>query len=188
MSSIELQDALQTYLDKAVAARVAPALQCIVVDKERVLHNAFSGFASLPSSDAGIIPDGTSFRNDSTVMLTSCTKVILSIVTLSVLEKGQTKNGMGIEHLDDHEKLIEILPEFSRSSGSLLTKILEGFEDGHDAEGRKIMKLRDSRTKITLRMLITHTSGLTCEWTNPLLSELVCLSSLPKIPFRVLIL
>lgn len=170
MSSTELQSALQAYLDKAVAEGIAPALQCIIVDKKSVLHNVVSGYADLPSDEN---PKGKPFTDNSTILLASCTKLLLSIVTLSVLEKGQAKNGIGIEHLDDHEKLVEILPEFSPSSGTLLTKILEGFEDGHDAEGRKIMKLRDAKTRITLRMLLTHTSGISYNWINPLIGELV---------------
>lgn len=170
MSSIGLQNALQIYLDRAVAAGVAPALQCIIIDKENVLHNVVSGYAYLPSDES---PVGKPFTNDSTILLASCIKPVLSIVALSVLKKKHTKNGMGIEHLDDHEKLVEVLPEFSQSSGSLLTKILEGFEEGHDAEGRKIMKLRDAKTKVTLRMLLTHTAGLSCHWSNPLLAEFV---------------
>ncbi|GJJ07864.1 hypothetical protein Clacol_002070 [Clathrus columnatus] len=170
MSSTDFQNALQACLDKAIVNGVTPALQCIVINKEKILHNTISGLASTPSASP---PDGKPFTNDSALLLASCNKVVLSIVALSVLDKRQVKTGMGIEHLDDHEKLVEILPEFSPSSGSPLTKILEGFEEGVlDSDGRKVMKLKYAKTKITLRMLLTHTAGMVCDWTHPLMAEL----------------
>ncbi|CCD44768.1 similar to beta-lactamase [Botrytis cinerea T4] len=79
---------------------------------------------------------------DSTFVMASCTKLIASIAGLRCVEQGQIG-------LDDD--LSPILTEFKD------IQILEGFETG--ADGREIPILKPAKNKVTLRQLLTHTSG-----------------------------
>ncbi|KAF7954494.1 hypothetical protein EAE96_005615 [Botrytis aclada] len=80
---------------------------------------------------------------DSTFVMASCTKLVTSIAGLRCAEQGQIG-------LDDD--LSPILTEFKG------IQILEGFETGTD--GKEIPILRPAKNKITLRHLLTHTSGV----------------------------
>ncbi|GJJ07880.1 hypothetical protein Clacol_002086 [Clathrus columnatus] len=164
-----LSSTLQKLIDKAVVQDVAPGLQCAVFDEENVF---FHGVSGLSSTSVEVPPHGKSLEKDTILTLASCSKLPLSIITLRVLERKQTTVGFGLEHLDDHDKLATVLPEISRKSGSLLTQIIDGFEDKLGPDKKKVLKLRPAKEKITLRMLLTHTSGMGYEWNHPLLSEL----------------
>lgn len=109
---------------------------------------------------------------ENTHWIASAGKPTVSLLALIILERGLVPNGMNLNDLDNHEKLIEILPEFRHGSGSLVTKIIEGFEPHLNAEGKKVPILRDVKKKVTLRMLLTHTAGLSYAWNNPLIDEL----------------
>ncbi|KAF9519460.1 hypothetical protein BS47DRAFT_1336893 [Hydnum rufescens UP504] len=81
-------------------------------------------------------------------------------MVLHILEKGLCPNGMTLADLDNHEKLVQVLPEFKHGSTSLVSKIIVGFKKELGADGKKVPILRDYEGKVTLRMLLTHTSGL----------------------------
>lgn len=166
----QLKSSLQALIDKAVAEDAAPGLQCAVFDEGNVFFHGVSGLSSTATETP---PNGKPLEKNTTLTLASCSKLPLSIITLRVLEGRKTTMGFGLEHLDDHEKLVQVLPEIVHGSGSLLTQIIEGFEDKLGPDNRKIMKLRPTKEKITLRMLLTHTSGMGYEWNHALLTQLV---------------
>lgn len=90
-------------------------------------------------------------------------QLVISLVALRILERGLTKAPFSLSDLDDHEKLVSVLPEFKLKGGNMVTKILEGYgQPGPD--GKKEMKLRDAKKGCTLRHLLTHTSGLCYFW------------------------
>lgn len=79
---------------------------------------------------------------DATMWLASCTKLLTVVAVMQCVEKGQLK-------LDDD--VTPILPELKG------IKILKGFEQGPD--GSDIPILVENTKTITLRHLLTHTSG-----------------------------
>jgi methyl acetate hydrolase len=160
----------QSFIDDAVANGVAHGFQCVVFDRDSLLFNGVSGLASGPSEHA---PKGKPFKPETLVWTASCTKLAVSLIVLHILERGLAKSGFSLKDLDNHEALVEVLPEFKHGSGSLVTKIIEGFEDELGSDGKKVMKLRDAKGKVTLRMLLTHTAGLAYEWNDYDLGELV---------------
>jgi len=164
------RDAIQALLDDTVHKRVAPGLQCVVFKGDKIHFNGVSGFATAPTSDD---PQGKPMTPTTILWTASCTKLVTSLVVLHIVDKRLTKTGFSMDDLDNHEALVEILPEFKRGSGSLVTKILEGFEDRLDEHGRRVMKLRDAKGEVTLRMLLTHSAGLGFPWNDELLSEVV---------------
>ncbi|GJJ08215.1 hypothetical protein Clacol_002424 [Clathrus columnatus] len=165
----DIKATLQTLIDNAVKDGVAPGLQCVVFNRDEIIFNGVSGFASLPSEEN---PAGEPMTKSSVLWLASCTKLVVSLIVLHVLDKGLI-DGISIGDLDNPDALAKIVPEFSPESGSLVTKIIEGFENRLGPDGRKIMKLRDAKNRVTLRHLLTHSSGMGSHINDPLLWELV---------------
>ncbi|KAF8316593.1 beta-lactamase/transpeptidase-like protein [Clavulina sp. PMI_390] len=170
--------AIQKLFDDATVNSLAPGYQFVVFDREAVLVNGVSGYSDIPSSTTGEGPDapskdGVKMRPDHIHWMMSASKLALSVVSLVALEQGLTSNGMTMADLDNHEKLVEILPEFKLGGGSWVTKIIEGWEDGHDEQGRKIPRFRDTTVPVTLRMLFTHTSGQGIIWDSALNAEMM---------------
>lgn len=147
---------IQDLFDSAVGHGAAPGFQFTVFDKDQILVNGVSGHAAISSESS----ESIHMRADHVHCIASAGKIATSVVALIILERGLAENGMTLNELDSHDKLVEILPEFKHGSGHPVTKIIEGFEPGLDAAGRKIPVLRDVRGKVTLRMLMTHTAGL----------------------------
>lgn len=143
---------IQEFFDNAVAKGIAPGFQFSVFDKDSLIASGTSGLV-----DAG---SETAFRKDHIVWLASCSKICISIIVLHILENGLCSNGMTLSDLDDHEKLVQILPEFKLGSGSSVSKIIYGYEKELGPDGKKVPILHDCTGKVTLRMLLTHTSGL----------------------------
>ncbi|GJJ11940.1 hypothetical protein Clacol_006178 [Clathrus columnatus] len=159
----------QKLIDDAVLKRIAPGFQAVVFDKDQILFSGISGYASAPSVED---PDGREMTPSTILWVASFCKVVTHIIALHAIERGFIQN-FTMNDLDNHEKLVEILPELKQGSGTLCTKIIEGFEEP-GPDGKKVMKLRDAKNKITLRMLLTHTTGFAggAGWNNPLISQL----------------
>jgi CubicO group peptidase (beta-lactamase class C family) len=147
---------IQQLFHDAVNRGLAPGFQYAVFSQDQVLAAGVSGLAKIASEEH---PHGVPMRPETTLWVASAGKILVSIVTLAVLERGLAHNGMTLDDLDNHEKLIEILPEFRQGSGNLVTKIVTGFESELGPDGKKVPILRDSKHKITLRNLMTHTCG-----------------------------
>ncbi|KIJ53961.1 hypothetical protein M422DRAFT_153616 [Sphaerobolus stellatus SS14] len=167
-SQTPLQAQIQVLIDNAVEKKVAPGLQCVVFAGDQTLFNGVSGYATIPTASD---PNGSAMTQNNILWVASCTKLVTCLVVLHIVDRGVAKN-FTLDDIDNHEKLVEVLPEFKHGSGSILTKILEGFEDELGPDGKKVMKLRDAKGKVTLRMLLTHSAGLGFGWNNPLLAEL----------------
>lgn len=179
----------QELFDDATTRGIVPGAQFVVFNKDRVLVNGVSGYSKLPTDDD---PTGELMRPDDVHRIASAGKIGVSALVLIALERKLAKNGMGLDDLDDHDKFVEIVPEFKKSSGSLVTKIVTGFEPELNENGQKIPILKDADGSITLRMLLTHTAGMgsgvrshyfpsltqlttlsTPQFNNPFISEIV---------------
>lgn len=150
-------DKVQRLFDDAVTNGAAPGFQFCAFDKDSLLVNGVTGLATLASDDTPARP----MRFEDAHWIASAGKIALSLVILIILERKMGYTGMGMEDLDNHKKLIEILPEFDHNAPerSIVTKIITGFEDEVDKEGKKVPILKDSKTKMTLRMLLNYTAG-----------------------------
>jgi CubicO group peptidase (beta-lactamase class C family) len=91
-----------------------------------------------------VTEDAKPLEFDTTFFIASCTKLIASIAALQVVEQG-------LITLD--EPVDKYLPELASQP------IVE--VDGSD------VKLREAKRSITLRQLITHSSGATYDWLSP---------------------
>jgi CubicO group peptidase (beta-lactamase class C family) len=147
---------IQQLFDDAVNRGLAPGFQYAVFSQKQVLAAGTSGLAKMASETD---PYGVPMQPETILWIASAGKILVSLVTLIVLERGLAHNGMTLDDLDNHEKLVQILPEFRQGSGSLVTKIVTGFKQELGPDGKKVPILHDSNGKITLRDLMTHTSG-----------------------------
>jgi CubicO group peptidase (beta-lactamase class C family) len=89
---------------------------------------------------------------DSTMWIASCTKLLATIAVLQCVEKG-------LLTLDD--PVGTVLPELADPD------LLYGF----DEETKKPL-IRKAKNKITMRQLLTHSSGLAYEWMHPALAKM----------------
>ena len=130
--------AFETALDEAVAAgRIAGAV-ALVRDRGGVTYQHAAGARAIGGAEA--------MTPDTVFWVASMTKAIASVAALQLVERGKLS-------LDGD--LGELLPD------------LAGLEvlDGVDAQGRP--RTRPARTAITLRQLLTHTSGFGYTWLAP---------------------
>jgi methyl acetate hydrolase len=128
----------ETALDAAVAeGRIAGAV-ALVTDRGGTTYQHAAGARTLGGSAA--------MDQDTVFWVASMTKAIASVAALQLVERGQLS-------LDG--ELSALLPD------------LAGLEvlDGVDAEGRP--KSRPAKRPVTLRHLLTHTSGFGYTWLAP---------------------
>ena len=131
------------------------------------------GVVALAADDQGFIYEGAFGRRavdrpepmtlDTVFRIASMTKAITGTAAMHLVEKGQ----IGLE-----QPMGDVLPVIKD------VKVLEGF----DANGTP--RLRDPKTPITLRHLLTHTSGYGYDIFNPDLARYVQTAGLPSILSR----
>lgn len=122
---------LQAILDRAVADGVAPGLTAAVAWPDGRDEHFAAGVRG--------VADPTPMDAGSVFWIASCTKAITSAAALQLVERGA---------LDLDAPVGERLPQLAA------LRVLEGF----DAEGTP--RTRPAAKPITLRTLLTHTSGL----------------------------
>jgi CubicO group peptidase (beta-lactamase class C family) len=106
------------------------------------LYSKVAGYDSLAA-------DALPLREDAVLKMASCTKLITSIALLQCVERGL----LGLD-----EPLTKVLPELDGKE--ILSK-----------EAGKELTSRPSKTKITARHLLSHTSGLGYLFLDPLLRK-----------------
>ena len=122
---------LQTILDDAVAAGHAPGLSAAVIARDGSRLAASAGRRG--ADDAAPVTDDTLF------WIASCTKAVTSVAALQLVERG-------LLDLD--------APVGNRLPALAAPRVLTGF----DADGTPVT--RPANGPVTLRHLLTHTSGL----------------------------
>ncbi|RDI85153.1 hypothetical protein Vi05172_g4682 [Venturia inaequalis] len=101
--------------------------------------------------DAGVAPDARPITTDDSFWIASCTKLLTSICALQQVEKGL---------VDLDEDISRILPEFK--DPQIITAD-STHEDGY--------VLNPAKNKVTLRHLLTHTSGVGYIFMSPLIQS-----------------
>lgn len=122
-------------LDEAVAAGRVPGAVALVTDRNGTTYKTAAGRRSLGGEAA--------MDADTVFWVASMTKAIASVAALQLVERGK---------LSLDEPLSDVLPDL---------KDLEVF-DGQGADGSQ--RLRPARREVTLRHLLTHTSGFGYGW------------------------
>jgi CubicO group peptidase (beta-lactamase class C family) len=131
----------ENKLSAAVAEGKIAGAVALVMDRDRVIFQTAAGRRS--------VADDAAMDLDTVFWIASMTKAIVSVAALQLVERGAlTLDG----------DLGELLPDLNK---------LEVF-DGVDAAGAP--KLRPAQGVVTLRQLLTHTSGFGYGWLDPRIS------------------
>ncbi|GAA5860618.1 hypothetical protein JCM1840_000319 [Sporobolomyces johnsonii] len=139
-----LSSALQTFLDEAVAGGAAPGLVAAVFNQKETIATAESGFSSIVTKEPLTL--------DTTIWPASAAKPFVSLAVLQLVERS------GFD-LDSHEELVKVLPELGKDfPGSKVWKIFDGKNENGE------WKYKDATVGITLRHLLSHTSGFTANF------------------------
>ena len=124
-------------LDQAVASGALPGVVAIVGDRDGTLYEGVCGRLSVENDEPA--------SADTMFWIASMTKAVVSVAVLQLIERGE---------LELEQPVADIMPAF----GEL--PILEGF----DAD---VPRLRAATRPVTLRHLLTHTSGCGYWFDNP---------------------
>lgn len=143
---------LDTLLAATADAGKLPGVVLVVSDRNGVIYEGAAGVRRLGETAA--------MTTDSLFWIASMTKAITTTAALQCVERGQLA-------LD--RPAAEIVPELGEF------QVLEGF----DAAGAP--RLRPPKRAITLRHLLTHTSGLTYEFVRPEVTRYRTLKGIPDI-------
>jgi len=134
--------ALQQVLTQAVGHGDAPAAVGLIVDRNGVLFEGAAG----KLNDAGPLPVNAIFN------IASMTKPVTSVAIMMLAEQGKLS-------LDD--PVSKFLPGFDK---------LQVITQFNDKDGT--YQTRPARTVMTLRHLLTHTSGIGYAFSNPIVARL----------------
>ncbi|KAK4156106.1 beta-lactamase/transpeptidase-like protein [Chaetomidium leptoderma] len=132
--------------EDAVASGLLPGVSVIAGDKDgNVLYSKSLGKASLKDSR------DDAFTPSTVCALASMSKLMTSVAVLQCVEQGK---------LDLDQDVRPMLPEMGKYG------IITAFDDD-----RNEATFKPDATPITLRMLLSHTSGHEYDWFNPLLGK-----------------
>jgi CubicO group peptidase (beta-lactamase class C family) len=138
----EGQSALSTFLSTAIARGDVPGVVVMVVDAEGVLYHEAFGKMNVAS--------GVDMRKDAIFRIASMTKPVTSLATMMLVEEGK------LALADEASKYIpslespQVFTAFDPKAGTYET--------------------RAARRAITIRHLLTNTSGIGYSWSDPALA------------------
>jgi methyl acetate hydrolase len=137
MSTSTRSQALDAVLADAVSSGAVPNVVAIAADRDGVIYEGASG-SRAPGED-------TTVDVDTPLRIMSMTKPVVTVAALHLAEQRK---------LDIDAPVEEYCPEFAALG------LLQGIEDGRPV-------LRAPSRKVTVKQLITHTSGLGYWFWNP---------------------
>lgn len=146
-----MRAALETLLQTAVATGQVPGAVAMIADANGVIAEAAAGKRALGA--------GAAMTPDTVFWLASMTKPIVSVAAMQLVERGK----LGLE--TEVETLVAELAA---------PRVLDGFDDA----GRP--RLRPARRPITLRHLLTHTSGFAYDFGNADILRYIQDNDLPR--------
>ena len=137
---------------RAVASGALPGVAAMVADQGDVLYSAVFGVADVTT--------GAPLRLDYVFFIASMTKIITALACMQLIEQGK----LGLE--DDASAI----------APRMVAKVLIGF----DSAGQPV--LREPKRKVTVRHLLTHTSGQTTDVWNANTIRYIEAMKLPPVP------
>ncbi len=149
---MSLQNQLDTLLARTVDSGDLPNLVCVIGSREGTLYEGAFGARALGGS-APMTPD-------TVVWLASMTKAITTTGVMQLVEQGR---------LSLDAPASEVVPQLAD------TPVLTGF----DASGKP--QLRAPKRAITLRDLLTHSSGLGYEFSSAAIAKYIEATGMPSI-------
>lgn len=131
MVNQKAQEAIQKSLDSVTGDKSTgvAGLVFVAIDKNG------EQIAAVPSGKKGIGANREAMDLDTVFWIASCTKLLATMACMQAVEQGLLK-------LDDHKQVYELCPELEK------VQVLK--EDG---------TLEPKKSEITLRRLLSHTSG-----------------------------
>jgi methyl acetate hydrolase len=147
--------AIDKVLSKPIEAGLVPGVVAVAADDSGVIYEGAFGRRAVGSTEPMTL--------DSVFRIASMTKAITGTAAMQLVEKGR----IGLE-----QPMGDVLPLVRD------VKVLEGF----DGDGTP--RLRDPKTPVTLRHLLTHTAGYGYDIFNPDLARYVQIAGLPSILSR----
>jgi CubicO group peptidase (beta-lactamase class C family) len=135
---------LSRVLDQAVARNDTPGVVALVVDRNHVLYEGAAGTLHAGSDQP--------MPNDAIFKLASMTKPVTTVAAMILVEQGKLR-------LDD--PVSTFLPGFEN------LKVIQKF---NEADGS--YETRPAARVMTIRHLLTHTSGIGYAFSNPIVSRL----------------
>ncbi|MGH8460881.1 MAG: serine hydrolase domain-containing protein [Stenotrophobium sp.] len=148
---MSLQDSVDSVLRRATDAGDVPGIVAMVTDAKGTIYQGAFGKRSL-DSDAPMTLDTVG-------LIASMTKAVTSIAALQLLEQGK---------LDLESPASKWLPALGE------IQVLEGF----DADGQP--RTRAPKRAVTLRHLLTHTSGFGYEFLNAAIPRYQAATAVPS--------
>jgi CubicO group peptidase (beta-lactamase class C family) len=136
---------MDQFLADAVAKQVLPGVVAAVVNKDQILYLKAFG-----KQDVG---QNIPMAKDSIFRIASMTKPVTSVVIMMLVEQGKIR-------LDD--PISKYLPEYKRREVIATFNEKDGTPTTHPA-----------KREITIRHLLTHTSGLGYDFTSPTIAALL---------------
>lgn len=149
---MNMQSTLDAILADGVARGAAPGVMALVADGDGLLYEGSAGERLMGS--------GVAMTTDTVIWIASMTKALTSVAAVQCVERGL---------LDLDAPAAQVLPEIGRLG------VLTGF----DADGRPLT--RAPRRPITLRHLLSHTSGCSYEIWNPEMQQVQAALGIPGI-------
>ncbi|GAA6000647.1 hypothetical protein JCM10207_004592 [Rhodosporidiobolus poonsookiae] len=151
MAADDTSASLRTLLDAAVSDGAAPGLVACAFTRNGTFASSASGVSSVESKAPMTL--------DTAVWLASSSKPTVSLAALSIIEKE------GFD-LDSHDELVKVIPELGKDWPGTHVWTLY---DGKDDKGE--WKFKQATKGITLRQIMTHTSGVSVGyWSDELVS------------------
>jgi CubicO group peptidase (beta-lactamase class C family) len=169
-AAASLAPTVWTSVSAAAVDRKAGAIAIDKVLSDAVQEKQVPGIVGIAANGSGVIYEGAfGKRNvetgptmtlDTVFLVASMTKAVTGVAAMQLVEQGKLT-------LDDPiEKMLPALAS---------PQVLEGF----DEQGNP--KLRPAKGKITLRQLLTHTSGFTYDFLNANTGRYVKFKNLPDV-------
>jgi methyl acetate hydrolase len=147
--------AIDKVLKKPIEAGLVPGVVAVAADDRNIIYEGAFGRRAVDKPEPMTL--------DSVFRIASMTKAVTGTAAMQLVEKGL----IGLE-----QPMGDVLPVIRN------VQVLEGF----DGDGTP--RLRDPKGPVTLRQLLTHTSGYGYDIFNPDLARYIAVTGLPSILSR----